>query len=164
MHKVRSRLIPTLAVMTGLLAVLVAGSPAAAAPAGGDQAQPEDAARAAVPTEGTASGGPIVRWVKAAGEFQRPSDEAVTAILKEFNARMAAKFAAGDGVLAPAGQEVEVLTLPNGLRRARVTADQLNVSLVRVAAGGGFANVCTDSPERAAELLRRPLATSGGGD
>jgi hypothetical protein len=157
---VRSRLIPTLAAAIGLAAVLVAGLPAAAAPANGDQAPPGDAARAAAPAAGVASGGPVIRWVKPAGEFQRPADEAVAAILKEFNARMAAKFAGGDGVLAPAGR-AHVETLPNGLRRARVTVDQLNVSLVRVGADGRFANVCTDSPERAAELLSRPLSTPG---
>lgn len=157
----RSRLLPTLVAAAGLAAILVAGLPAAAAPVDGDLTPTEDAARTAAPTDGTASGGPVVRWVKPAGEFQRPANAAVAAILKEFNARMAAKFAGGDGVLAPAGR-VSVERLPNGLHRARATADQLNVSLVRVVADGRFANVCTDSPERAAQLLSRPLSTPGG--
>jgi hypothetical protein len=91
--------------------------------------------------------------------MRRSANEAVAAMVAEFNARMAAKLKGEEG--APAADAVVMETLPSGLRRARLPVDRINVTVARVGADGRFTNVCTESPQQAATLLlARPLATS----
>jgi len=154
----RFRLTSMLVAAAGI-AVVAAGLPAIAHPGASDAAPPPDAARAAAPAAGTVSGGPQVRLVKPSEEMRRSANEAVAAMVAEFNARMAAKLKGEEG--APAADAVVMETLPSGLRRARLPVDRINVTVARVGADGRFTNVCTESPQQAATLLlARPLATS----
>ena len=137
------------------LTVLLANSPGVLL---AEEAPPENVSPELVAEAGVVTGGPVVRWAEPSSEFQSPSHEAVTAVLAEFNARMAAKFANGEGVLAPVG-EAQVKILPNGLRMARMTADQLNVSLVRVDTDGGLVGICSDSPSEARQALSTTTTT-----
>ena len=156
----RSRLTSTLATAIGL-AVLVA-LPAIARPAGGDATQPQDATRTPAPAAGTTAGAPLVRFVKVdQGVHRTAANEAVSAWVAEFNAAMAAKLKGGQSAPETADAAVAVETLPNGLVRARMPVDRINVMVVRVGADGAFTNVCTESPRQAASLLvSRPVAAS----
>ena len=155
----RSRPISMLVTAIGI-AVLVA-LPAIARPAGGDATQPQDATRTPAPAAGTTAGAPLVRFVKVDGTRRTGANEAVSAWVAEFNAAMAAKLKGEQSRPATTAAAVAVETLPNGLVRARMPVDRVNVMVVRVGADGAFTNVCTESPQQAASLLvSRPAAAS----
>ena len=158
----RFRLTSTLAAAVGI--VVLAAMPAIARAAGGDAARPQDATRAPAPAAAPAAGAPLVRFVKPSAETRRAASKAVSALVAEFNAKMAAKLK-GEPSAAPTDAAVTVETLPNGLLRARMPVDRINVMVVRVGADGAFTNVCVESPQQAASmLLSRPAASTSEGN
>ena len=111
----------------GTLAVLAA-APAAAA----------DKAPAA------ATNGVVIHWNSASQQFEAPSAEQTARLWAELQSRLSGEVASKAGL---ASGPVSTEKLPNGMTRARLPLDLLNLSVVRVGADGSFAESCTqESP------------------
>jgi hypothetical protein len=144
-----------LAGIVPLSAVLLpAAAPSNASPAGSGEA----AATVSTPT-----GGVIVRWNPVDRSYEAPSAEQAAALVRELREALAGPLgrpiAERMGATDPAGDELEVTTLPSGLRRARVPLGMLELSIVRVQPGQsrpGFAGACVQGPEEARKVLEAP--------
>jgi len=124
----RALAVATLAV-AGLAALAVFGTPAAMA---ADEAP-------AVATNGV-----VIHWNNASQQFEAPSAEQAARLFAELQRRLSGEVATRAGL---ASGPASVEKMPNGMLRARLPFNLLNLSIVHVGADGSMAESCTqDAP------------------
>ena len=103
-------------------------------------------ATAADEAPAAATNGVVIHWNSANQQFEAPSAEQAARLWAELQSRLSGEVASKAGL---ASGPVSTETLPNGMTRARLPLDLLNLSVVHVAADGSFAESCTqDSPAK----------------
>jgi hypothetical protein len=101
-------------------------------------------ATAADEAPAVATNGVVIHWNSGNQQFEAPSAEQAASLWAELQLRLSGEVAAKAGL---ASGPVSTEKLPNGMTRARLPLDLLNLSIVHVGTDGSFAESCTqDSP------------------
>ncbi len=114
-------------------------------------------ATAADQTQATPSNGVVIRWNLANQQFEAPSAEQSARLYAELQRRLAGDVSAKAGF---ASGPMSVETLPNGMVRARLPFDLLNLSIVRVGTDGSFAESCTQGSPEGVDLTTAAKTTA----
>lgn len=161
------RSVPAFLRWAGLcLAVLVAGASASwahdpeASPTSKDDAPAVSVEPTASSTGGEADrpervytlSGATISWDLARGRVTEPSAAQAARLAESMREWMDARLAAGDSTL-PFSKEIEVETLANGLKRARLPIHLMNLSRVHVDSEGTLVQSCSDADAPALDTV-----------
>lgn len=92
-----------------------------------------------------------IAWDVTSKTYRSPTADEMAVLAEKFNEWVLSKAADG---LMPTEEKVEIKTLDNGLRTAKVPAHFLSAAVVRVDENGKFVTDCADGAEAAGKLLR----------
>lgn len=93
--------------------------------------------------------GATITWDLENKQYRKPNKAQAAELAEQFSAWMEAKLAKDGKTLATAG-DVEVETLPNGMKMAQLPVSLMSVSMVQVNSEGHFEQVCTEAHETSA--------------
>lgn len=105
--------------------------------------------------------GATISWDLGSGRLHPPTAEQAARLAEAMQLWRESKAAEEPGRWSV--DEIEVETLPNGVRRARLPLAMMNFAVLNFAAGRGTgeaAGLCAEGPSSARESLRLPAASA----
>ena len=96
-----------------------------------------------------ATNGVVIHWNADSRRFEAPSAEQAARLWAELQRRLSGEVATKAGL---ASGPTSVERLPNGMIRARLPFNLLNLSIIRVGTDGSFAESCTQDAPASVDL------------
>lgn len=117
-------------------------------------------ATAADEAPAVSTNGVVINWNPVSRQYEAPTAEQAARLFAELQRRLAGEVATRIGL---ASGPVSLETLPNGMTRARLPLDMLNLSVIHVEADGSFAESCTQDSPASVDLAAGSHTTEASG-